>query len=177
MSEPLTVYTISPSPDSTIAVEIKESGLRKRKHLFVFERFSGELLYHPNQPLASTLKLHIEVASLTDRGAQEALLAEAHSAIILESRSFRAKPLRGFIAEGTLTLHGLQHDIRANVEFGPVKKGRVHMEGDATLSLSQLRLPRPTSLFGLVRTDDMAVLHASLWGISQSDEAVNEYPL
>ena len=175
MPEPLTVYTISPSPDSTIAVEIKESGLRKRKRLFVFERFSGQLLYDPDQPLKSTLRLHIEVDSLADRDARQVLSVGAQGEITLESRSFRPKPLRGLVAEGTLTLRGLQHHMKANIEFGSVKRGRIHIEGDAALSLSHLGLPRPTSLFGLIRTDDMAVLHASLRGVSQRDGGVDGY--
>ena len=55
-----TVFTISPSPDSTLAVEIKERGLVKRKHLFVFEQYHGTLILDPAQPLDATLELNIE---------------------------------------------------------------------------------------------------------------------
>ena len=163
MSERLTVYTISPSPDSAVAVEIKESGLRKQKHLIVFERYAGELFYDPERPLETSVKLRIEAASVSDPSARKLL---SDHEILIESRSFRAKPLRGFVGDGTLRFRGADHEIRANIGFGPVKNGRVHIDADSTLLFSRLGLPRRTSLFGLIRTEDEAVLHASLWGVS-----------
>ncbi|MDQ2710916.1 MAG: YceI family protein [Acidobacteriota bacterium] len=166
MSERLTVYTISPSPDSAVAVEIKESGLRKRKHLFVFERYSGELFFDPERPLETSVKLRIETASVNEPSARKLLAVHSDPEILIESRSFLAKALRGFVAGGTLRFRGADHDIRANIGFGPVKNGRVHIDADSTALLSRLGLPRRTSLFGLIHTDDEAVLHASLWGNS-----------
>ncbi len=166
MSERLTVYTISPSPDSAVAVETKERGLRKRKRLFVFERYAGELLYDPECPLDTRVKLRIEAASIDDPSARNFLAVSSHPEILVQSISFLAKPLRGFVAEGTLRFCGADHRIRANVGFGPVKNGRVHIDVDSKLLLSRLGLPLRRSLFGLIHTDDEAVVHASLWGAS-----------
>lgn len=170
MPEPLTVYTISPSPDSTLAVEITESGLRKRKHFFVFERFEGELLYDAERPLASSLKLRVDNRSLSTDVARGALRAEQYPETLVESRCVKAKPLRGFAFELNVHLCDVDRQVRVNVGFGPVKKGRVHIEADAILHLTQLGLPLPTSFFGLIRTDDAATLHASLWGVSRGEE-------
>ncbi len=180
---PTHVYTISPSPDSTLAVEISRSGLQKRKHLFVFEQYAGELAYDPDQPLNSRLKLAIEADSLAVRGAQEkrrtrdkltrfaltqVLRPQDHPALRIESQRFIAKPLRGFVLEGVLHFRGIDRSIKANIGFGVEKNRRLQIDADATLRLSELNLPRPTSLCGLIRTEDEIVLHALIWGIYSS---------
>lgn len=179
MSARHTVYTISPSPDSTLAIEIKKTGLVKRKHLFVFEQFSGELIYDPDQPLDSVVNLSVEASSLVCRDSDakpkvrqrlthfvqtEALRVQDHPVVLIQSQRFLAKPLRGYIAEATLKFHGIDRNIKANVGFGVPKKDRVQLDADATLRLSDYNLPRPSSLFGLIRTEDEIVLHALIWG-------------
>jgi polyisoprenoid-binding protein YceI len=179
MSARHTIYKISPSPDSTLAIEIRKTGLVKRKHLFVFEQYSGELIYDPDQPLDSGLNISIEANSLVCRDSDakpkvrlrltrfalaEALRAQDHPVVLIQSQRFLAKPLRGFIAEGTLRFHGIDRNIKANVGFGVPKKGRVQLDADATLRLSDYNLPRPSSLFGLIHTVDEIVLHALIWG-------------
>ncbi len=175
-----TVFTISPSPDSTLAVEIKERGLVKRKHLFVFEQYHGTLILDPAQPLDATLELNIEAASLICRDSSqkagqrarltrlaltECLAAQQHPSLRVQSQHFTAKALRGFIVEGTLHFRGADHPLKANLGFGVLKNDRLQVDADATLSLTQFGIPRPSSLFGLVHTEDEATLHAMLWGI------------
>jgi polyisoprenoid-binding protein YceI len=179
MSAHHTVYKISPSPDSTLAVEIRETGLAKRKHLFVFEQYSGALLYDPEHPLESVLNLSIEARSVrcrdpvskrrqlmhrTEFARSQALAAADHPLITVQSQRFQAKLLRGFIAEGTLSFRGVDRMLKANIGFGVPKKDRLQIDADATLRLSEYNLPRPSSLFGLIRTEDDVVLHALIWG-------------
>ncbi len=170
------VLTISPSPDSVLAVQVKQTGLRANKHLFVFERYSGALGYDPDQPLFSTLRLRIDAASVVCRNVKsvdrltrfardEALLANDFPEITMRSERLTAKPLRGFVLEGTVALHGVDRAIKANVGFGPLKNGRVNIDADSAIRLSDFDLPRPSRLFGLIRIEDEVVLHASLWGI------------
>ncbi len=175
-----TVYKISPSPDSTLAIEIRETGLVKRKHLLVFEQYSGALIYDPEEPLESVLNLSIEVSSLACRGAAEkarrhhelardivekALQADKHPALLIESRHFSAKPLRGFVVELAMQFRGIERQLKANLGFGALKRDRLQIDADATLRLSDYALPRPASLFGLVRTEDEVTLHALIWGV------------
>ena len=175
-----TVFTISPSPDSTLAVEIRERGLFKRKHLFVFEQYRGTLIFDPGEPLDATLDLNIEATSLVCRDSSQkasqrdrltrlaltdCLAAHQHPSLRVHSQLFTAKALRGFIVEGTLHFRGSDHPLKANLGFGTLKNDRLQVDADATLSLSQFGIPRPSSLFGLVQTEDEATLHAMLWGI------------
>ncbi len=177
------VYTISPSPDSTLAVEIRETGLLKRKHIFIFERYNGTLAYDPEQPLETKLKLEVEADSLVCRDSQagpkkrkrltrfalhEALGAQSHPTLRFESQRFTAKPLRGFIFEGALNFRGIDRSIKANIGFGVEKKGRLQIDADASVRLDDFELRRPSSLFGLIRTEDEVILHALFWGESQT---------
>lgn len=180
-----TVFKIAPSPDSILAVEVRQLGWSKKKHLFVFERYSGEFVYDPEQPLASRIELSIEADSvicrdsakgqrqrdrLTDFARQEALAAHRFPRIQIQSERFVAKALRGFVAEGTLSFHEASRPIRANFDFGVLKRDRLQIDSDATLRLSEYNLPRPSSLLGMIRTDDEVVLHALVWGtIADSD--------
>ncbi|HLH03296.1 MAG TPA: YceI family protein [Bryobacteraceae bacterium] len=181
-----TVYTISPSPDSTLAIETRTAGLVKQKHLFVFERFRGTLIYDPDQPLDSALHLTIEPASLACRdngrnsnkrtrhletALREALGSDTHPELQLESTRLVPKALRGFILEGTLRFRGLEHAVKANLGFGTEKKYRLQIDADAAVRLSDFGVRCPSSLFGLIRTEDEVVLHAYLWGVKANGGA------
>ena len=174
-----TLYTISPSPDSTLAVEINETGLIKRKHLFIFERFIGRLTYNPDLPLETVLSLKIDAGSVLCKSSHEgpgtreklttfartqALAAGAHPELQIESQYFLAKPLRGFTVEGTSQFKGMQRELKANIGFGVEKNGRLQIDADAIVRLSCFGIAQHTSLFGLNRTSDEAVLHALIWG-------------
>jgi polyisoprenoid-binding protein YceI len=180
-----TVYTISPSPDSTLAIEIRKIGLVRRKHLFAFERFRGALIYDPELPLDTVLNLTVETDSLVCRDAREkpkhrerltrlALGAVAgegtHPELQIESRRFIAKPLRGYVVEGVLRFRGVDRSIKANIGFGNEKKNRLQIDADATVRLSDFGVRLPSSLFGLVRTEDEVVLHALIWGSTNHTE-------
>ena len=183
MSARHTVYTISPSPDSALAVEISTTGLAKRKHVFVFERFSGGLIYDPDLPLETILSLTVETASivykdsrlrpgtrkkLTHIASTQALAAQVHPDLQVKSQRFVAKPLRGYIAEVLVQFRGMQQELKANVGFSVEKKGRLQIDADAAVRLSNFGIAQHTSLFGLNRTSDEAVLHVLLWGIVAS---------
>src|SRR5689334_9983988 len=55
------LHTISPSNESTIAVEVIETRLmRKHKHVLVFENYTGELHYSPDHLERSRLTIDID---------------------------------------------------------------------------------------------------------------------
>ena len=174
-----TIYTISPSVDSTIALEVEKTGfMRGKKHLLFFEDFQGELCYVPEHPESSRLDITIEAGSavcrdrwlrprqqsqVTSFARREALDAERYPQIRFASIRVSAKPLRGFVVDGVLTLRGTGRNVRVNVVMGPMKKGRFQVDGDATLKLSDFGIHPPSQLFGLVGTKDTALLRLLLW--------------
>lgn len=179
MADWRTIYTISPSVDSTLALEIEKTGLmRGKKHLLFFESFRGELCYVPECPETSRLDIMIDAHSVACRDAwlkpkrqaqvtsfarRDALDAAHHPEIRFASTRVCAKPLRGFVVDGVLTLRGTGRNVRVNVVIGPMKKGRFQVDGDATLSLSDFGIHPPSQLFGLVGTKDSALLRLLLW--------------
>lgn len=182
-----TVYTIGPSVDSTVALEIEKTGLKRgKKHLLFFENFRGELCYVPESPEASRLAISIDANSVACRdqwlsakrqqqvtsfARQDALDATRHPDIRFASTRVSAKPLRGFVVEGVLTLRGIGRTLRVNVVIGPLKKGRFQVDGDATLLLSDFGIHPPSQLFGLVGTKDNALLRLLLWATEPSAAA------
>jgi polyisoprenoid-binding protein YceI len=179
MTDWQTVYTISPSADSTLALEVHKTGLmRRKKHILFFDNFAGELTYVREHPESSRLDISIDALSVacrdewlkpkqrrmvTEYALKEALAADRHPEIRFASTRIAAKPLRGFVIEGVLTLRGTGRNVRVNVVLNAMKRGRFQIDGDATLRLSDFGIHPPSMLFGLVGTQDEALLRLLLW--------------
>ena len=179
MSARQATFVIPPSPDSTISIEIKKAGLLKRKYFLVFTRFSGQLVYSEEDPLASALQLDIQTDGITcweaDRKTQgrtiprraadlKSLSDKIHGGVSFVSQQFSPKPLRGYVMEGILGIAGVSRTIRANVGFGAVKKNRLQIDADARLRLSDFGIEPPPSFLGLIRTEDEIFLQILVWG-------------
>ncbi len=123
------LYTISPSNDSTVAIEVLKTGLlRKRRHLLVFEKFEGELSYVTEHPELSRVRLCVDSRSVVCRDrwlrkkkqeavtryAREAALA-ASPEIRFTSRQISPKPLRGFAVEGVLDICRVTRTVKVNI--------------------------------------------------------------
>lgn len=174
-----TIYTIAPSVDSTVALEIEKTGfMRGKKHLLFFESFRGELCYVPECPETSRLDIMIDAnsvvcrdrwlsarqqAQVTSFARREALDSGRHPEIRFASARVSAKPLRGFVVDGVLTLRGIGRNVRVNVVMGAMKKGRFQVDGDATLKLSDFGITPPSHMLGLIGTKDDALLRLLLW--------------
>ena len=179
MSSWQTSYSILPSGDSTLALEVFKTGLmRGKKHLLFFEKFRGELLYVQDCPETSRLDILIDAASVTCRDAwlrpkqqrmltsfarNEALDVRRHPEIRFASTRISAKPLRGFVVEGVLTVRGTSRNIRVNVVLTAMTRGRFQIDGDATLPLSDFGIKAPKLMLGLAGTKDEALLRLLLW--------------
>lgn len=179
MSDWQTVYTISPSADSTLALEVMKTGLMgRKKHVLFFENFAGELSYIREHPESSRLDISIDALSVvcrdewlkpkqqrlvTEYARKEALAADRHPEIRFASTRISAKALRGFVVEGVLTLRGTGRNVRVNVVLNPMKRNRLQIDGDATLKLSDFGIHPPSMLLGLVGTKDEALLRLLLW--------------
>jgi polyisoprenoid-binding protein YceI len=179
MSTWQTVYTILPSLDSTLALEVFKTGLmRRKKHLLFFENFRGELCYVRDCPESSRLDIMIDATSVVCRdqwlrpkqqqavtlfARNQALEADRHPEIRFASTRISAKPLRGFVIEGVLKLRGTTRNVRVNVVLTAMNRGRFQIDGDATFRLSDFGITPPSSLFGLAGTKDEALLRLLLW--------------
>ena len=62
-------YRIRPTSESSLSVEVAKRGLRRRKQVFFFERFTGGIDYNLNDPESSVATLITEADSLVCRDA------------------------------------------------------------------------------------------------------------
>jgi len=179
MSLSETLFTITPSNDSTIALEVFKTRLMKRKkHIIFFEKFSGELCYMPDRPESSRVSLAIDAASVICRdkwlkarkqrqvtryARNEVLGADLHPEITFASSKISPKPLRGFVVEGILKIRGIGRSVKVNIVLNPMKHDRFQIDGDTGFLLSDFGIKPPSSLFGLVGTKDEALVRVLLW--------------
>jgi polyisoprenoid-binding protein YceI len=179
MSAAEVLYTILPSNDSTLAIEVVKTGLlRRKKHILFFENFRGNLRYTPYHPESSRVDLLVDARSVVCRDTwlkskkqqgvttyvrDEALSADRYPEIRFASTRIRSKPLRGFVVEGELKIHGVSRIVKVNVVLSPRNQDRFQLDGDTTICLSDFGLERPSSLLGLVGTKDEALIRLLLW--------------
>lgn len=185
MPDRATNYTISPSADSTLAIELSRTGLgRHKRHLLFFEQFAGDMCFAEKNPAVFKMTLTVDAASVMCRDAglshkkrsaiaefarDKALAATAYPEIRFTSHSIRAKPLRGFIVAGALEICGVTRTVKVSIVLSPRHKDSLQLDGDATLRLSDFALPRPSALLGLIRTKDEAALRILLWAVPQTE--------
>jgi polyisoprenoid-binding protein YceI len=178
------VYTICPSSESTVAVEVFRTGLmRKKRHALFFENFSGEMRFSGQDPSDFRVVLTIDATSIVCRDAwlskrrrraiaefarKEALATDVHPEIHFSSTCTSAKALRGFLVEGALQIRGLTANVKVNLMVNPIRDGLFQLDGDALLRLTDLGLPRRSSMLGLIGTADEAVAHLLLWATPQA---------
>jgi polyisoprenoid-binding protein YceI len=174
-----TFYTILPSNDSTLAVEVYKTGLMKRKkHLLFFEQFRGELRYVPEHPETSQVKMTIDVASLVCRDKwlkakrqeevsrytrKEVLAADQYPHIAFASNRVTTKRIRGFAVEGVLSIRNMTRAVNLNLVVNQTKPETLQIDGDAVFRMSEFGIRQPSSLFGLVGTKDEVLIRLLLW--------------
>ncbi len=123
------LYTISPSNDSTLAIEVLKTGLmRRKKHILFFENFSGELCYVPDHAESSRVNLMVDAASVVCRdkwlsykkqqavtryARTEALASAQHPEIRFASSRISHKALRGFVVEGVLKIRDITRTVNS----------------------------------------------------------------
>lgn len=177
MPEFANAYTISPSEDSTVAVEVLRSGLLggKKRHLLFFPNFSGEMYCAGNDFVDSRIVLTVDASTVICRDAwmsEKKRQAIAHDVTVIvsptigfTSTSVRAKALRGFVITGVLQIRGTSRELKINMSISPARTNGFQLDGDATFKLTDFHLPRPSKLFGLIGTKDEVVLHTRLWAV------------
>lgn len=174
-----TSYTILPSNDSTLAVEVYKTGLmRRKKHLLFFEGFRGELDYVPQAPERSRVKMTIDAASLVCRdkwlksrrqqevsryARGEILAADRYPHITFASDRMTEKRIRGFAVDGVLTVRDMARTVNLNLVVNQTKPETLQIDGDAMFRLSEFGVSRPSSLFGLIGTKDEVLIRLLLW--------------
>lgn len=147
--------------------------LRKHKYTLCFDNFSGELYYVQDRPEKSRLTLQIDTKSinckdrrysaskqqnLAKRARALVQKATSSSTILLSSAQISAKVLRGFTVEGTLTVGGIARPLKMNAMFAAPTVDGLEIEGDFLFRFSQFDIKVPSSLLGISKLDDQALV-------------------
>ena len=151
--------------------------MRRFKYFLSFESFTGELQYASDHPEKSRLRIDIDASSVVCRDSSLraskqqrlaeyvrdlALNAAAHPSIQFSSYQISTKALRGLIVEGALTLCGTTKAVKMNAVFSERNANRLDIEADSLLKLSEFGIRAPSSLFGLMETQDQVLVHLQM---------------
>ena len=171
-------YSISATRDSTIAAEIIETRwLRKCPYFLSFEAFQGSLVYCPDHLDQSRLTIEIDAKSVACRDRRRSpnkqrrtaeyarttlLNAAAFPTVQFASRQISAKPLRGLVVDGALTVRGVERPFKMNAVLTPIGRDRLEVEADCILRLSDFDIQAPAFLWSMVKIGDEALIQLRL---------------
>jgi len=164
-------YSISPAEGSHFTLRVSKTGLLSGKvHVFVFERYSGQLDYDAADPTASSVKLHIDTESIVckddwvsdkdlakiDKEAREKMLAvERYTQIAFVSRQVRKGAADGaFEVQGDLTIRDRTKPVAVTTTLRLDASGSLAFEGKAVVKLKDYGLKPPSAAFGMIGTKD-----------------------
>ncbi len=172
-------YTIRPTGESSVAVQVFKSGLMaRRKHILFLEHYRGEVEYDHEHPEKSRVELVFEANSVVCRDQwlspekrrgllafvqKEVLAADRHGQIAFSSERVERKSPTRFELAGTLSIRGSSRPVVFEVIVLPNGKDRLEIDGTARVKLSDYGIDRPSSFFGLVGTKDEISLRFLLW--------------
>ncbi len=172
-------YTIAPTSESSVAVQVFKSGLMtKRKHTLFFQRYQGFVEYDNENPERSRVELSFDADSVVCRDEwlkadkrqellafvhKDVLAADRHQQIAFASeRAERKSPTRFEIA-GSLRLRGTSKPVVSEVVVLQKGKDRLEIDGSARIKLSDYGIEWPSAFFGLIGTKDEIKLRFLLW--------------
>jgi len=156
-------YDIRPAEGSHFTLEVFKSRLWEgRKHVFVFDRYGGELEFNSEQPQLSTVRFRIESASVRclddwvkpgqiadiEEAARETMAAGEHPEMTFESSTVTVKSPGEYQVQGTLTIRDIARPVTLQIAAsagGDV----VRIAGTGQFLLSDFGLDPPRGAFSL----------------------------
>jgi polyisoprenoid-binding protein YceI len=171
-------YEIEPGPDSRFALEIYKTGLMSgKKHLFLFDRYTGSLSYDAAKPESSKVDLDIDAASFAVKddwvSAKQAVsireeaegkngLDVTHFPRMRFAASSIARSADGYSVQGTLSIRGIEKPVTVNVTMKPGDAGALRFEGKAEVKLKDYGIKPPGAALGMIGTRNEMIVSFSL---------------
>ena len=180
MAEEVILYSISPSAESTLTLEVFKTGLMTgKKHLLFFEQYEGEIEYHPQRVEDSKVRFTVQARSVTckdtwvkpedrkkivDAAINDMMAASQYPQLAFASSAIATKSKGLYEIQGDLTVRGISKPIVFQVAVKPVGGDRrLEIDGDAHISHKDYGL-KPLSRFGgLIGTKDQMLLRFLVW--------------
>ena len=160
-------YTIAPGPNSRFGLEVEKTGfLRGKKHIFIYDRYSGALRLDRAKPENSSIELRVESASIQcldtwvsdkdkkkilDVALNEMMEASRHPHLAFSSKKITAKEAKTFEVHGVLTIRGVQKPVIVTVTMHSERD----WEGRAVVNMKDYGLKPPSAALGTVGTKEL----------------------
>jgi len=174
-------YYIRPMQGNRFALEVFKSKLWEgRKHRFLFDRFSGLLVFDRERPERSSVRFVVESASArcvddwvkpdqlkdSERAAvQETMAAAAYPEIIFQSTTITMGSPDRYEVRGILTIRGQAKPVMLTLQAAIREEG-IWIEGSGRVRLSDFGLKPPRGVLGvrlvIGAKDEMNVLFGLL---------------
>jgi polyisoprenoid-binding protein YceI len=166
-SQPAT-YQIQPTPASSLSLQVFKTGFMSgKKHLFVFERYSGKLVYEAAAPENSRVELVIESSSIVlkdqwlspedmkkvrEHAGKEMLDIARYPRILFSSTKVTRSAAGSFTVAGNLTIRDIAKPVLVSVALQPETTGALKLTGKAEVKLRDYGLKPPSAALGTVGT-------------------------
>jgi polyisoprenoid-binding protein YceI len=167
-------YEIKPAEGSRFALEVYKTGfLRGKKHLFLFDKYQGNLAYDGRAPEKSAVDLTIETASIVIKDdwvsasqskdiydhaiGKEMLEVARYPQIRFVSRQVTGGADQ-FNVAGDLTIRGVAKPVAVNVTVKVQPGLSLSLAGKAEIKLKDYNLKPPSAALGMIGTkNEMSV--------------------
>ena len=160
-------YAILPSANARFALEVHKSGLMSgKKHVFLFERYEGQLSYDPSRPETSRVRLVVQAASavcqdtwvkaaqrndIEQYAREDMLRVGRYPEIVFESREIRPAGSGRYKVAGDLTIRGIARPVTVDVEM-KMEDRRLRFTGDAVVNLNDYGIMPRRAALGMIGT-------------------------
>ena len=164
-------YDFSPGEGSRFRLEVYKTGLMSgKKHIFVFERFTGEAVFDPRKQEGTKVRFTVDAGSVvcTDTWINDGSRKKVQAAARDQMMQADMYPHLTFTSSKALSKGGNQYDVEGLLTLRDrTRPALVHVsmqdgvfEGDAAVKLSDFGLKPPKGVtLGLIGTkDEMKVL-------------------
>jgi polyisoprenoid-binding protein YceI len=163
-------YEVAPAPGTQFALTVEKTGLyRGKKHLFVFEKYGGKLVFDPQKPEQSSIQLTIDsksavckddwvsandIKKVMEEMFGNMLAVKDFPTMTFSSTSIR--PLGGdrFEAQGMLTIRNKPKPVTVSVQLDAADPRKLRLRGNATINLKHYGLKPPSALLGAIGTKE-----------------------
>ena len=163
-------YEILPAEGARFALEVFKTRLMSgKKHLFIAQRYRGQLAYDAAAPEKSQVAITVEAASLIcqddwvkpkdlkkiqDLTFSKMLAVDRYAEITFSSRSIRSLGGDEFEVTGDLTIRGITRPVLLRATLKPGANRELRIAGRSSVKMTNYGLKPPSAAFGMIGTKD-----------------------
>lgn len=155
-------------------ITVEKTGLLSgKKHLFVFEQWSGTLQFPPGKPEEAVVNLSIQTNSIRcldtwvsakdlrkieETALKDMLAADRFLQITFRSDLVRKSEGGDHQVRGLLAIRGLAKPVSVSVTMKPDAGESIRFDGNASVRLSDYGLKPPSAILGAIGTKNEMLL-------------------